>query len=216
MNRKGMTKGWVVGLLGMIAAFAACSEEDEYSYPSVVHEFADVATDDSHRFVKLVTDDGEEMLVANALSISTEGVVADTLYRALVSYEKQDGGALLYGLQAIPLLKPEPLQALNGDVDADPLDLQSVWRRGKYLNMVLLVKSQGGRHRFGVVEDTVIAAPDGRRSVCLQLSHDCGDDAQAYTVKHYLSVALEKYALTANDSVVIEIPTEKGWKSWKR
>lgn len=215
-----------LGLWLMLCLTACSNDEEDYTYPSIVSEFADVDTDASGRLVSLLTDGGDRLSVANASAISTEGVTPDTVYRTLVQYvplPADDGTdsrqAQLYTVQAIPAPLPLPPTDFPDGVKADPLEMQSLWRGGNYLNMILLVKAQKGKHTFCFVEDSLTVSPtDGHAMLHLRLYHDAGDDVQAYTQKSYLSVPLSHYAdrLSTGDSINLRIPTAKGWQEWKR
>lgn len=210
----------IIGLLLLAAGFVSCAEKDDnYTYPSLLSEFADVSTDADGRFDYLYTDGGQKMEIVNSAEIKVEGVTADTLYRTLSRYELVgDCGVKLYSLQAIPLLYPEPQTALPDSVKADALALQSLWRGGNYLNVILQVKAQNGKHLFRVVEDSLIVSPSGGRSLFLRLYHDAGNDVQAYTQKAYFSIPLSPYAsvLSVGDAIVLDIPTKTGWQRWMR
>ena len=73
----------------------------------------------------------------------------------------------------------------------DPVNIQSIWRSGDYLNMILLVKAQNKKHSFHFIE-----AQGANQTSCLRLTlyHDKGEDVEAYTQKAYLSVPLKKYS----------------------
>lgn len=206
----------VAVLLGSLFTWVACDDDEDYTYPSLLNELADVTTDASGHFVRLVTDAGSDLPVTNSTEIPTDGVTPDTLYRALVGYELDDEGAVLYSLQAISAPVPEVLSSPSVQIKDDPLEMQSIWRGGKYLNMALLVKTQGGRHRFRVVEERLVNHVSGNRALYLILSHDAHDDLPAYTSKVYLSVPLSAYSFTADDTVKIKIPTREGWQEWER
>lgn len=209
----------VISLFLWVMGFVSCADDDDdYTYPSLLSEFTDVSTNADGRFDYLLTDGGQKLGIVNAAELEVEGVTPDTVYRTLSRYELVDGGAKLYSLQAIPLLYPELQTAFLEGVKADPLALQSLWRGGSYLNMIALVKAQDGKHVFRVVEDSLTISPAGSRKLFLRLYHDAGSDVQAYTQKAYLSIALSPYAssLSSGDTIVMDIPTEKGWQRWTR
>ena len=209
----------VVSLLFLTIGFISCSNDDEdYVFPSLLSEFADISTDADGRFDYLLTDEGKKLEIVNSAEIEIEGVTPDTVYRTLSRYELMDRGVRLYSLQAIPLLYPKPQNAFPGGVKTDPLTLQSLWRGGDYLNMIVQVKAQNGKHVFYVVEDSLTTSPTGGRTLFLRLCHDAGDDVQAYTQKAYFSIPLSPYAssMSSGDVIVMDIPTETGWQRWTR
>lgn len=209
----------VIGLLTFSAGLISCSDDEErYVYPALLSEFADVSTDASGAFVYIHTDGGETLPIVNASELSAEGVTPDTLYRSLSRYERVDGGAKLYSLQAIAAPRALPADSFPDGVKTDAVEMQSIWRGGNYLNMILLVKAQQGKHTFHFVEDSLTTSPAGIRTLYLRLYHDAKGDVQAYTQKSYLSLPLSPYSslLTPGDSIVFSIPTNKGWQSWIR
>ncbi|MBR5804471.1 MAG: hypothetical protein IKY31_09080 [Bacteroidaceae bacterium] len=209
----------VISLLYISVGFTSCSQEDEgYTYPSLLSEFADVCTDEFGVFTHLLTDSGERLCIANSAEIKANSVTPDTIYRTLSRYELVDGGAKLYSLQAIPAPEALPHDAFPEGVKADAVEMQSIWRGGDYLNMILLVKAQDGKHSFHFVEDSITLSSTGVTTLYLRLYHDAGNDVQAYTQKAYLSVPLQPYKsiLSLGDSICFSIPTNSGWQNWKR
>ena len=123
---------------------------------------------------------------------------------------------MIYSWRFIPLLRPESSLEPSAGIKTDPLGMQSVWRGGKYLNLILLVKGLGGIHHFRVVEDSIIQSVSGVRTLYLRLCHDAANDVEGYTSKVFLSVALDDYSIGTSDSVKISIPTTHGWQQWDR
>lgn len=220
MNKAGryIFKG-IIGLLTLSAGFISCSDdEDGYVYPSLLSEFADVVTDASGAFTHIHTDKGENLAIVNTAELIAEGVKSDTIYRTLSRYELVDGGVKIYSLQAIPAPYAEPLNAFPDGIKADVVEMQSIWRGGDYLNMVLLVKAQNGRHVFRFVEDSLTTSSTGVHTLHVRLYHDADGDLPAYTQKAYLSLPLSPYAsrLASGDSILFSIPTSAGWQQWAR
>lgn len=220
MNKVGRTIfNGIVGLLTFSASFISCSDdEDGYVYPPLLSEFADVVTDASGAFTHIHTDKGESLPIVNSSELMADGVTPDTLYRVLSRYEPVEGGAKLYSLQAIPAPYAQPVDSFPEGIKADAVEMQSIWRGGNYLNMILLVKAQDGKHIFSFVEDSLTTSSVGVRTLYLSLYHDAGGDVQAYTQKAYLSVPLQPYSslLSSGDSIVFSIPTTSGWQRWIR
>lgn len=209
----------MVSLLFSVMGLVSCSSDGEdYTYPSLLSEFADVSTNADGRFDYLLTDEGRRLEIVNSAEIEVEGATPDTVYRTLSRYELTDGGIRLYSLQAIPLLYPKSQDAFPEGVKTDPLTLQSLWRGGNYLNMIVQVKAQNGKHVFYVVEDSLTTSSAGGRTLFLRLCHDAGDDVQAYTQKAYFSIPLSSYtsSLSSGDVIVMDIPAETGWRRWMR
>ncbi len=224
MNRiKRVLLQGVMGLFPLTIGIISCSDDESYTYPNLLNEFADAVTDSSARFTHLQTDNGEKLPVANAKEISTEGVTPDTTYRTIVGYvptitEKGASGAHIYNLQAIAAPQAQPASNVT-EIKNDPLKVQSIWRGGDYLNFILLVKVQKGKHTFQFIEDSLtVSASTGQRTLYLRLYHDANNDVQAYTQKTYLSLPLAGYAdkLKNGDLIEIKVPTTQGWEAWVR
>lgn len=208
----------VLRLLPLCLLFLACSEEEDYTYPNLLSEFAEVCTDAQGASTRLITDDGEQLTISNAEAIPTEGITPDSVYRVITRYVRTGNQAEIYSLQAIPSSYAQPASAFPDGIKSDPVEMQSIWTGGNYLNMILLVKAQNGKHTFRFVEDSLITSPTGRHTLCLSLYHDAGDDVQAYTQKAYLSVPLLPYSdsLNEGDTLLMRIPTASGWQEWRR
>ena len=210
---------FTISLLCLSVGFISCSNEDDgYIYPSLLSEFADVCTDEFGAFNLLLRDNGESLYIVNASEIKVDGVTPDTTYRTISRYEMLEGGAKLYSLQAILAPYALSIDSFPEGVKFDAVEMQSIWRGGDYLNMILLVKALNGKHSFHFIEDSITTSPIGVNTLYLRLAHDAGDDVQAYTQKAYLSVPLQPYAsiLSEGDSINIRIPTTLGWETWKR
>lgn len=208
----------IAASLSLLAGLLSCSEEETYTYPSLLSEFADVYSGSDGRLTHLQTDDGRRLEILNVSAVSAEGVVADTVYRSLVRYEPKETGAEVYTIQMIAAPQPKAPSDFTEGVKGDPLEMQSIWRGGDYLNMIFLVKAQNGRHTFRFVDDGITSSPDGGRTFHFRLYHDAGDDVQAYTQKAYLSLPLASYkpVLSQGDTLSLSIPTTEGWQRWTR
>lgn len=217
--KKILYSGMLVSLLTCSAGFLSCSDdEEEYVYPPLLSEFANVCTDASGAFTHLLTDKGEQLSIVNSSEIKADSVTPDSSYRVLSRYELVEGGAKLYSLQSIFSSYAQSVDAFPDGVKSDAVEMQSIWRGGDYLNMVLLVKAQHGKHQFRFVEDSVVALPAGGHRLYVRLHHDAGGDLQAYTQKAYLSLPLNPYSsiLSSGDSIIFSIPTTDGWQKWVR
>lgn len=209
----------IIAGLSLLTGLLSCSDdEDDYVYPSVLSEFADVYSGSDRRLVCLQTDNGQRWEILNASTISTDGVVADTVYRSLVRYERKETGVEVYAIQMIAAPKPNVPTDFPDGIKNDPVEMQSLWRGGDYLNMILLVKAQNGRHIFRFVDDGFTSSSGGPKTLHFRLYHDAGGDVQAYTQKVYLSLPLASYKshLSQGDTLSFSILTTAGWQRWKR
>ncbi len=191
-----MNKWWMVSLLWLVCGLWTSCQDDEYHYPSVKLEYLTAYSDGEGKLLSVVTDAGEYMDVAeDGTGLSYEPGTASrivTNYEKVVATDGSEGARLYAGIFAIA---PEPLPAneFEEGIHTDPADVLSIWPGLNYLNIILTVKAQDGKHVFHFIEDQVTEATDGYTDVYLTLYHDDGDDIQAYTQRAYLSVPLQKY-----------------------
>lgn len=201
----------------------ACKKEEEYVYPNVISTFIDVATDANGTVQNLVTDKGEILQVLNREGL--DGLTPDSIYRSVSIYEPKEmnaqgeAAALLYSCQIIISVKPATVDKLpDGIAKTDPLNIQSVWKSGNYINLILLPMAKDKSHIFHFIEEGITDNDDGSRTLYLTLYHDQNGDYEAFTRKSYLSVPLWAYEgrLTQGDQVILRINTyEKGFVNYE-
>lgn len=201
----------------------ACKKDEEYVYPNVISTFIDVSTDNSGTVEKLITDKKETLQILNREGL--DGLTPDSTYRTVSIYEPKEidpqgnATALLYSCQLIISVKPVTVNKLpNGIAKTDPLNIQSVWKSGDYLNLILLPMAKEKSHIFHFMEDGITDDEDGKRTLHLTLYHDQNGDYEAFTRKSYLSVPLWAYKgrLTSGDRIIFRIHTyEKGFVNYE-
>ena len=204
------------------AILGAC-KEDEYVYPNVITTFIDAATDESGTLQKLITDKGESLQILNREGL--DGLTPDSIYRSVSIYEPKESAdegqatALLYSCQLIIAVKPVTVDKLpEATAKTDPLDIQSVWKSGNYINLILLPMAKEKSHIFHFIDEGISDNGDGSRTLHLTLYHNQNGDYEAFTRKSYLSIPLWAYEgqLTQGDKVVLRINTyEKGFVSYE-
>lgn len=197
---------------------SACSEDD-YVYPSVLTEMIDLQTDNSGTASYLITDEGTKWRIQARTGL--DGLVPDTTYRTVTMYapltdsntteptgtvEKE---AILYNTQLVTSPIPMPATRFK-EIKTDPVAIQSLWRGGDYLNMILQVKAKDQQHGYHFIEDK-LEEKDGTRTLYLTLYHDRNNDIEGFNRKVYLSVPLWAYAgkLQPGDRIVFNINTYK-------
>ena len=203
--------------------FLGACKEDEYVYPNVISTFIDVTTDASGTLQDLITDKGETLQILNREGL--DGLTPDSTYRTVSIYEPKEtdtqgnATALLYSCQLIIAVKPVTANKMpDGITKTDPLNVQSVWRSGNYLNLILLPMAKEKSHIFHFIEDGITDNEDGSRTLHLTLYHNQNGDYEAFTRKSYLSIPLWAYEgrLAQGDQVILRINTyEKGFVSYE-
>lgn len=210
MNCKG-----ICTLMATLIFLIGC-KDDDYVYPPVLTEIISVRISETGSIQDLNTDKGASYRVENGSRFT--GYSPDSLYRMVCIYELHEATAettaQIYSVRntvsPIPIL-PE---RLIGDIKTDPVNVQSIWRSGDYLNVILLVKIQNGKHLFHFIE-TGNEEEAGSHKIDLTLYHDKQDDVEGYSQRAYLSVPLKQYNLTASDSVFFTLNTYKqGFKTY--
>lgn len=185
-------------------------QEDDYVYPDVLTEFTEVQTNDEGVLTYLLTDQGDKYQILEREGL--DGLTPDSIYRTLCIYQITDvekETVQLYSAQKVLSMLPKPASAFSDGIRTDPLDIQSIWLSGKYLNMVLLPMAKDKSHIFHFVENSLTQDNEGRAQLELTLYHDQNGDYEAFTRKTYLSIPLWGYGnkLDTGDRIVLHIQT---------
>lgn len=210
----------VMALLFCIFLCEGCKEED-YVYPSVVTEFIGAQTNNDGTISQLVADDGTIYSVLQRDGLG--GLVADTLYRTISIYEPitQENGkgsvAQLYSCQLVLSVNPLPASDFKGNIKTDPVDIQSIWLSGEYLNMILLVQYKELSHLYHFVDEGITSDQSGTQTLNLRLFHDRNNDYEAFTKQVYLSVPLKNYLqlLRKGDKICFNLNTYKEGETYR-
>ena len=123
--------------------------------------------------------------------------------------EKAEKEAMLYNTQLV--ISPVPLsESKFKEIKTDPVAIQSIWRGGNYLNLILQVKVKDQKHGYHFIENK-LENKDGEQTLYLTLYHDRNNDIEGFNRKVYLSVPLWAYAgkLHKGDKIVFNIRTYK-------
>lgn len=210
----------VMALLFCIFLCEGCKKED-YVYPSVVTEFIGAQTNNDGTISQLVADDGTIYSVLQRDGLG--GLVADTLYRTISIYEPitQENGkgnvAQLYSCQLVLSVNPLPASDFKGNIKTDPVDIQSIWLSGEYLNMILLVQYKELSHLYHFVDEGITSDQSGTQTLNLRLFHDRNNDNEAFTKQVYLSVPLKNYLqlLRKGDKIRFNLNTYKEGETYR-
>lgn len=186
--------------------------DDDYVYPNLVTEMIDVQTDSNGAARYLITDGGTTWSIHSDSRV--DGLVADTIYRTVTKYalvtdtDTSEQEAKLYSITLIVSPIPVPESTFQ-EIKTDAVDIQSIWRGGNYLNMVLEVMIKDQTHTYHFIENKLESKDDGTHTLYLTLYHNRNNDIEGYTSTVYLSVPLWAYADTLNegDSIVFSLNT---------
>lgn len=201
-----------------ICCLGACKGDDGYVYPEVQTEFVCLQTDETGTGVKLLTDKGETYSIQSRDGLGN--LTPDTIYRTVSVFELLPDGKEVQLYSCKGIVSPNPLraEAFKSGVKTDPVNIQSIWMSGNYLNMVLLVPVKEEKHGFHFVDEGIWTADDGTKTLNLRLYHDNNDDYAAFTNRVYLSVPLHGYKdrLIAGDSICFCLNTIKEGQSFRK
>lgn len=212
-----MWKLFLFQLLLCMVAFTSC-KEDEYVYPPVKLEFLTALSGGNGSLQSLLTDGGERLSVEEDRTQTKIG--ANSMQRVISNYVQSGaGGAKIYALATVvsPVPEPEGSEIFKDGIKTDPAEVQSIWMGLDYLNIVLLVKGQDGKHFFHFVKEKEYLNEKGKKCIDILLYHDAGNDMPAYTRRTYVSVPLRQYANGINDEIIIKFSyynTKGERKSW--
>lgn len=186
-----------------LAALLASCGGDDYHYPSVKEEFYTLHTGRDGLPESILTDGGSEYRVVENKSYYSS--TPDTTLRAVGYYEETAGGVILYSPSPAISHRPIPAEAYADSASTAPVALQSIWPGLDYLNIVLQVKNNGGHHSLVFLEDSVVTAAGGVKSVYVSIYHNAHGDAEGYTSRAYLSLPLSVYLDASTDELDVSV-----------
>jgi hypothetical protein len=155
-----------VVILSFLASLllGACGEDD-YVYPNVLTDMIDLKTDHTGTGRYLITDEGTEWRIQSRTGL--DGLAPDTTYRTVTMYapltdsEEAEKEAILYNTQLV--ISPVPLpESKFKEIKTDPVAIQSIWRGGNYLNLILQVKVKDQKHGSQPIGGTGLDQGHGR------------------------------------------------------
>lgn len=193
---------------------SACGNDDEnYTYPPVVKEFATIGAGAGGNIETLITDDGATFAVNQDYTntrVSQEGY-----YRVVTDYQPLTmpshgtyGTVDIYTLASVYCARSVPASSVAGGYSTDPVEVRKAWRSGDFINIELGVMAQDKQHEFRFINEGIEA---GTANAMVKLHHDDGGDYPAYTKTAYLSLQLAEFREEWIDSVAIYINTDEGW-----
>jgi hypothetical protein len=197
---------WKAAVWTVAAALTACGDDDTVA-PAYRQDLAEVVTDADGYPARLINDTGDTLdVVGKNRSLV---LTPDTVYRVQAAYLREADGADLVALTQV--LSPLPTSFRDENIRRDALDVAALWRGGRYLNLVVEVKSGGGSHAFAFVDHGTTVDVDGARCLHIELYHSQGADPLYYTRQVYLSCPLWAAGLQGGrDSVEITVATFAG------
>lgn len=195
---------WLLPVLAFM--LVSCGDDDDYYYPPVKLDFLTATAGADGSLQSVLTDEGETLAIVE--DASKTRIDANASVRIVSNYGKAatngTSGVKLYAVLNAISPVPQAADKFKDGIKRDPADILSIWMGIDYLNIMLEIKSQNGKHSFHFIEDEVTTDEEaGVRTVHLSLYHDAGGDVQAYTKRAYASVPLRQYAEDGIDKVKI-------------
>ena len=196
------------GILLATLLFTSCGEE-EYVFPDLVTEMVCLKTDANGFGTHFITDNGHVWNLQKGNQPNK--LTADSTYRVVSRYaplNETDAQAYSFYQTVSSLPKPE---SEYESIHTDPVSIQSIWRSGDYLNMVLLISVKNQEHELSFIENEIVENTDGTRALVLTLFHDRKGDVEGFDEKCYLSVPLWHYEgiLNKGDQIILQLNTYK-------
>lgn len=212
-----MKTGSYIIIASCILSFSSC-KKDEYVYPSVLTEFADIKTDNHGKLSYINSDNGNIYQIKDRSGL--EGFTPDSIYRTLSIFEpltdeSENMAATLYSCQFVISIIPTTEDKFPHGIKTDPLDIDRIWRSGNYVNMVLDIMAKDKSHILNFVDNGITNNNDGTKSFNITVYHDQNGDYEAFTKKAYASVPLWQYhdIIKEGDKIIIHINTYKEGKT---
>ena len=203
-------------ILLCMLSLEAC-KEDEYAYPNVLTELTETETDSDGMLSQLTTDQGETFKVCE--QPADYKFKTDTLYRMLTVFEimnEQTKQLKVYSARPVFSKVPQPESYFKGSIKTDPVDIQSIWRSGNYLNLILNVQTKDKPHAFHFVDQgihTCDTTASTTKTQVLEITffHDRKQDYEAFTTKYCFSIPLRPYQnkMRKGDKIRLHINTYK-------
>lgn len=188
------------------ALLSACGEED-YAYPNLITEITCLQTDGKGFGTQIVTDLGIVWHLQEGNR--PDSLTADSTYRVVSRFTPiNETEAQAYAFWKVIAPIPQPAEA-HDIIHTDPVSIQSIWRSGDYLNMVLHIKVKDQEHKLSFIENGITSGNDGTKTLMLTLFHDRKGDVEGFDQKFYLSVPLWHYQdkLNKGDQIVFQLNT---------
>lgn len=208
---KNLIKAYCLFLAAIL--LNSCGEE-EYVYPNLITEMVCLKTNTEGFGDQIITDEGKVWHLREGNQ--PDSLTTDSIYRVVCRYapqtppESMNLEATAYSFLSV--IAPIPLPATSFEtIHTDPVSIQSIWRSGNYLNMILNIKIKEKGSKLAFIEDGISTGDDGKRTLSLTLFHNRNNDIEGFDQKYYLSVPLWHYQniLQKGDTIVFNLNTYK-------
>ena len=221
MNKKNRHSLLTTLLLSLLL-FSSC-EQDNYDkgegeYSLMRADFVQAHVGGDKRVDYIVTDDGDS-LATDPKFTSKAIETADTIYRAILYYNKVKGTTGNYvaeakGMSIVPTLFPSSLTHHPSPMKTDPVKFESLWvgANRRYVNLsIYLMTNQldndDAKQVVAIVKDKLVEHADGKRTLNCRLYHDQNGVPEYYSQQCYISIPAN---VVKADSLRLTINTYQG------
>lgn len=203
---------------GAALGLGSCTSDDyatgdgRYSYLRA--DFAMMHTREGGVADYALTDDGDSLAFASPYRAGWASR-PDTLYRALVYHDVHTHE--VFSASPVLVVRAVAEAAPTAPALTDPLDIESAWVAGGYLNMAVVVKtgqatdSLDRRQTLGLMAEPVASA-SGQPVLRLRLLHGQNGVPQYYSVKTYVSMSLAH--VRRGTTIMLTAPTYTGERQY--
>ena len=184
-------------------------EKGDGKYSQLRAELVEAHATASHLIDYVITDEGERLPLKTHPEVKWANK-ADTLYRALLYYNKVEEGADPVSLSPVVTLVPHHIDTLK----TDPIGFESAWlsTTRRYINLGISLKvgttdDENAIQSIGLHADTLVTHGNGKRALHLRFYHDQAGVPEYYSQRTYISIPTDSLAA---DTVYLRINTYSG------
>lgn len=215
-NRRKQLWGLVIAALitSYLSLFTSSCTVDSYdkgegSYSLLCAELVEAHANSDKQLDWCLTDESEQLTFTEPVKAS--GIqTADSMYRALLYYNKVEGAVEVVSIGLVNTIFPHHIKEMK----TDPVRFESMWMSTsrRYLNLGLYLKTGNAtkkdqHHTIGLNIDTLILNGDGTRTAHLAFYHDQGGLPEYYSQRSYISIPTDSIDA---DSIYLRVHTYQG------
>ena len=186
----------IVSAIAVIFSASSCKEDRE-KIETMMSGYMTGYTDSEGYFTVINDDMGNQYMVSER----DKKHQPDTLLRvvATIALDERNTARIIQCVFPIANRAREESSLHDTLKKADPIEIQSLYIGGGFLNVNLgiRVQTEGTKHKI------VYSYSDDSDKLRFTIYHNAHDDKPVYTKKAYLSIPLSGYGLNKNDTVFL-------------
>lgn len=169
--------------------------DDDDAMPCLTAIFAEALTDHDGRIRTLRDDYGRLLNITNLDTTAVGRNTPDSLYRVKAWIVPDSDAGHVKVAQLEWLFSYIPQSSRDTQVKHDPVESVSAAITPRYINIRLTIRGNRMQdHRFRFIEESILAAPDGTKTLTISLHHDSNGDAPNYAEAAVFSCPIYPYA----------------------